>query len=156
MKSKLQPEFRKALGNAFNLDYNGESRYKATIGTAPGRPIGSKYSETAYAYLHKNTLIVTVDPFYQESPEKEIAPSGTVAMRITGDQLVWLDNVLGEGRKLNAVKHIFVQAHVPVLHPVRKTRSSGQMMEKEENSDFWIILRKHEVDIYFTGEVRFI
>jgi hypothetical protein len=74
-------------------------------------------------------------------------------MRITGEQVVWLDAVLSEARQLPQVKHIFVQSHVPVLHPVKKTRSSGQMLENEERSDFWKVLRKYSVDVYFTGEV---
>jgi hypothetical protein len=148
----VQPEFRKALGNSFNSDYDEQPRYNGTIGDARARPLGN-FSDTAYAYLHKNILVVTVDPFYQEDPNKKISQAGTVAMRITGYQLDWLDQVLGEGRKLPQVKHIFVQAHVPVLHPVKKSRSSGQMMEDEEKSDFWKTLRKYNVDIYFTGEV---
>ena len=152
-KSLAQPEFRKALGDSFNSDYNGVSRYDGTIGNIPARPLGD-YSDTAFATVHKNILIVTVDPFYQESPFEKISKAGTVAMRITGEQLEWLDLVLEEGRKLPEVKHVFVQAHVPVLHPVKKSRSSGQMMEGEERSEFWKTLQRHEVDIYFTGEVR--
>ena len=153
-KSLAQPEFRKALGDKFNVDFNGQHRYNGMIGNALARPHNSTFSDTAYAYLHKNTMIVTVDPFYQESPYTEIARSGTVAMKVTGDQLTWLDNVLGEARKLPKIKHIFVQGHTPVLHPVRKSRSSGQMLEGEEKSEFWQTLRRHKVDIYFTGEVR--
>jgi hypothetical protein len=152
-KSIAQPEFRKALGDKFNLDLNGQHRYNGNIGNATARLQNSTYSDTVYAYVHKNTMIVTLDPFYQESPYNNIAMSGTVAMRIVGDQLDWLDNVLGEARKLPEIKHIFVQAHTPVLHPVRKSRSSGQMLEGEETSEFWKTLRKHNVDIYFAGEV---
>jgi hypothetical protein len=152
-KSILQPEFRKALGDQLNVGYDKKNRYDGMIGNVPARPLNSTFSDTAYAYMHKNALIVTVDPFYQESPYVEIAPSGTVAMRITGEQVVWLDAVLSEARQLPQVKHIFVQSHVPVLHPVKKTRSSGQMLENEERSDFWKVLRKYSVDVYFTGEV---
>jgi len=141
------------LGNAFNVDFNGKHRYNGTIGNAFARPFNSTFSDTVYAHVHKNTMIVTVDPFYQESPFVIIAPSGTVAMKITGDQLDWLDSVLGEARKLPEIKHIFVQGHTPVLHPVRKNKSSGQLLEDEERSEFWKTMRKHNVDIYFAGEV---
>jgi hypothetical protein len=141
------------LGDQFNVDFNEEPRYNGTIGNAPTRLFNSTFSDTVYAYVHKNTMIVTVDVFYQESPFVEIAPSGTVAMRVTGDQLDWLDSVLGEARKLPEIKHIFVQGHTPVLHPVRKNRSSGQMLENEERSELWKTMRKHNVDIYFAGEV---
>ncbi len=140
------------MGDSFNNDYDGKPRYNGTIGHAPARPVGV-FSDTVYAYVHKNILVVTVDPFYQKSPKEEISEAGTVTMRIVGDQLAWLDDVLSEARALPEIKHIFVQAHAPVLHPVRKSRSSGQMMEMEENSDFWKVLRNHTVDIYFTGEV---
>mmetsp|Transcript_9756 Transcript_9756/g.18332 ORF Transcript_9756/g.18332 Transcript_9756/m.18332 type:complete len:962 (-) Transcript_9756:1208-4093(-) len=154
IKSILQPEYRKTLGDQLNMDYNQKSRYDGMIGNVPARPMNSTFTDTTYAYIHKNALVVTVDPFYQESPFIDIAPSGTVAVRITGEQLEWLDAVLSEARQLPEVKHIFVQAHTPVLHPVRKTRSSGQMLDQEERSDFWNILRKHSVDVYFSGEVH--
>ncbi len=142
------------MGMAFNRDRNDYIRYRKKIGSIPSRPVGSIFSETSYAYVHKNALIVTVDAFYQESPNKQISEMGTVANRIVGEQLEWLDNILSEGRTLSEVKHIIVQAHAPVLHPVRKNRSSGQMMELEEKSEFWLTLKKYDVDIYFTGEVR--
>jgi hypothetical protein len=65
-----------------------------------------------------------------------------------------LDHVLSEARKDSSIKHIFVQAHLPVLQPVRRVNSSGMLMDDEMESDFWKTLRKHKVDIYFAGEVH--
>ena len=73
---------------------------------------------------------------------------------MTGAHLDWLDKVLQAGNEESAVKHIFVQGHFPVLYPVRKNKSSGQIMSYNENSEFWKMLRKHNVDIYFCGEVH--
>ena len=71
---------------------------------------------------------------------------------MNGEHLQWLDNVLGEASQLSEVKHIIVQGHFPVLFPVKKTKSSGMYMDQHEDSDFWQVLRKHPVDIYFAGE----
>ena len=152
-KSILQPQFRQAMGDVFNSDRNGYKRYRDNIGDASARPTNTQFSDTAYAYVHKNTLIVTVDAFYQVNADTEISHLGTVANRIVEGQLDWLRNVLEQARLNSEIQFKVVQSHVPVLHPVRKNRSSGQMMELEENSDFWKTLREFEVDIYFTGEV---
>jgi hypothetical protein len=83
-----------------------------------------------------------------------IGLQGSVTGAVTGKHLEWLDHVLSEGRKDSSIKHIFVQAHLPVLQPVRRVNSSGMLMDDEMESDFWKTLRKHKVDIYFAGEVH--
>jgi hypothetical protein len=153
-KSKLQSEFRKTFTNNFNLSYDGSHRFNSSIGEVPSRPINTIYSGTSHAYIHKNALIVTVDVLYQKNPYAVIGKKGTVDGQVTGPHLDWLDNVLKAGRNLPQVKHIFVQGHFPVLHPVRKNKSSGQLMTNNEASEFWQMLKKHRVDIYFCGEVH--
>ena len=103
---------------------------------------------------HKNVLFVTVDVFHQEDPDKNIGKQGSVTGAVVGKHLKWLDHVLSEARKDSGIKHIFVQAHLPVLQPVRRVNSSGMLMDDEMESDFWKTLRKHKVDIYFAGEVH--
>ncbi|MCH8216454.1 MAG: hypothetical protein IH892_06745 [Planctomycetes bacterium] len=153
--SKHQAEFRKAFANGFNVNPDGgQFKYDKPIGEAASRPLGTKYEETSYAYQHKNVLFVTVDVFHQEDPDKQIGRQGSVTGTVVGKHLAWLDHVLSEARKDDSIKHVFVQSHLPVLQPVRRVNSSGMLMDGEMESDFWKTLRKHNVDIYFAGEVH--
>ena len=153
--SRHQAEFRQAFAKGFNINRDGgKFKYDKAIGKAPSRPLGTKYEGTSFAYQHKNVLFVTVDAFYQEDPDKTIGPQGGVTGTVVGKHLEWLDHVLSEARKDASIKHIFVQAHLPVLQPVRRVNSSGMLMDDEMESDFWKTLREHEVDIYFAGEVH--
>jgi len=153
--SKCQPQFREAFAGVFNVKPDGERFiYDKPVGKAASRPLGTKYESTSYAYQHKNVLFVTVDVFHQEDPDLAIGRQGSVTGKVTGKHLAWLDHVLSEARKEASIKHIFVQAHLPVLQPVRRVNSSGMLMDDEMESDFWKTLRKHKVDIYFAGEVH--
>ena len=153
--SRHLAEFRQAFADVFNRDLGtGHFLYQKPIGKAPSRPLGTKYEETSYAYQHKNVLFVTMDVFYQEDPDKKIGPQGSVTGTVVGKHLEWFDYVLSEARKDDRIKHIFVQSHLPVLQPVRQVNSSGMLMDGEMESDFWKTMRKHEVDIYFAGEVH--
>jgi hypothetical protein len=153
--SAHQAEFRQAFANVFNVNpESGQFIYDKPIGKAASRPLGTPYEETSYAYQHKNVLFITVDVFYQEDPEKQIGPQGSVTGTVVGKHLEWFDQVLSEARKDRSIKHIFVQSHLPVLQPVRRVNSSGMLMDDEMESDFWKTMRKHEVDIYFAGEVH--
>ncbi len=153
--SECQPQFREAFASVFNINPdNGQFIYDKPIGEAASRPLGTKYETTSFAYQYKNVLFVTVDAFHQEDPDKTIGLQGSVTGAVVGKHLEWLDHVLSEGRKDSSIKHIFVQAHLPVLHPVRRVNSSGMLMDDEMESDFWKTLRKHKVDIYFAGEVH--
>jgi len=153
--SECQPQFREAFANVFNINPdNGEFIYDKPVGEAASRPLGTKYETTSYAYQYKNVLFVTVDVFHQQDPDKQIGKQGSVTGAVVGKHLKWLDHVLSEARKDSGIKHIFVQAHLPVLQPVRRVNSSGMLMDDEMESDFWKTLRKHKVDIYFAGEVH--
>ncbi len=153
--ARCQPQFRAAFAKEFNTASDGgRFLYRAPIGSAPSRPLGTPYESTSYAVRHKNVLFVTVDVFHQEGPSKVIGDQGAVTGTVAGKHLEWLEHVLGEARKDAGVRHIFVQAHLPVIHPVRKVNSSGMMMDGDTSCEFWQTLRKHRVDIYFAGEVH--
>jgi hypothetical protein len=153
--SAHQAEFRQAFTHGLNMDPDGgHFMYDKPIGNAPSRPLDTKYEGTSFAYQHKNVLFVTVDVFHQEDPDTQIGPQGSVTGAVVGKHLEWFDHVLSEARKDNSIKHIFVQSHLPVLQPVRRVNSSGMLMDDEMESDFWKTMRKHEVDIYFAGEVH--
>ncbi len=153
--ARCQPQFREAFAQAFNTNPDGGGfLYDQPIGKAVSRPLGTKYENTSYAVRHKNVLFVTVDAFHQEDPEQRIGDEGSVTGTVTGEHLRWLDHVLSEARKDSSIKHIFVQAHLPVIYPVRKVNSSGMMMDDGMDNPFWQTLRKYSVDIYFAGEVH--
>jgi hypothetical protein len=122
--SKHQAEFRQTFARGFNIDPDGAHfRYDKPIGAAASRPLGTKYETTSYAYQYKNVLFVTVDVFYQEDPDKQIGPQGSVTGSVVGKHLQWFDHVLSEARKVDSIKHIFVQAHLPVLQSSFKPTS---------------------------------
>jgi len=73
---------------------------------------------------------------------------------VTGSHLAWFEHVLKEARKDPSIKHIFVQSHLPVLNPVRKVLSSAMFFDRGERSNFWKVMVKYGVDIYFAGEVH--
>ncbi len=153
--SRYQPQFRETFAKAFNYSSGGTSfKYTKKIGTADSRPLGTKYEDTSYAYQYKNVLFITVDVFYQQDYQTTIGEEGTVTGTVVGPHLKWLESVLSEARKNTSIKHIFVQAHLPVIYPVRKVSSSGMLIDDGEDNDFWKLLRKYKVDIYFAGEVH--
>ena len=153
--SRCQPQFREAFAKAFNTNSDGGAfSYGKPIGQAASRPLGTPYEKTSYAYRHRNVLFVTVDAFHQEDPDRKIGDEGSVTGTVTGEHLQWLESVLSEARKDESIKHLFVQAHLPVIYPVRKVNSSGMMMDDNIENPFWKLMRKYKVDIYFAGEVH--
>ena len=154
LKSKLLPYFRQTFAESFNFDDNNKFLYDGWIGNTKAHPEFTDFEHTSYAHIHMNTLIIVIDCFYQIAPGTDIGPAGTVAGRVEGEHLEWFRNVLAEAKKLPNIKHILVHSHFPVLHPVRKSRSSGQMMDFEAKSPFWEAMQENDVDIYFAGEVH--
>lgn len=153
--ARSQVQFREAFAKEFNRDPDGgRFRFDKAIGDAPSQPLGTKYEQTSYAYRHKNVLFITIDVFHQEDPEKNIGEEGSVIGTVVGKHLEWVEQVLSEARKDGSIKHIIVQAHLPVIHPVRKTNSSGMLMHGDTNNPLWQVMRKYKVDLYFAGEVH--
>ena len=73
----------------------------------------------------------------------------TVTCSVKSKDLKWFEKVLKSARKNSTIRHIFVQGHVPIQHPVRKTRSSGQFFDEGVDSKFWKLMEKYKVDVYF-------
>lgn len=102
---------------------------------------------TAFYWTCKNALFISVDVF-----EKGQGKEGSIVADVSGKQLIWLRNVLSKYRK--EVKHIIVMGHTPVLRPVRTFSSSGMLLEKGSESNFWKTLVEFNVDLYLCGEVH--
>jgi hypothetical protein len=78
----------------------------------------------------------------------------TITGTVEGAHLRWLETVLKAARTDDSIKYIFVQGHLPVLHPVRARHSSIMYFDGGAESPFWQLLRKYKVDVYFSGEVH--
>ena len=123
------------------------------------RPIGTPYENTSFAHQHKNVLFITVDCFHNYGHDyfnatTGVGGEGAVSVTVQGEHLQWFEIVLQEARKNDSIKHIIVQAHVPILQPVRRVSSSGQFWDFGENSEFWKIMSAYDVDFYLAGEVH--
>ncbi len=157
--------YRESVIKYMHKDANGNFLFDKPIGNANSRPIGTPFAFTSFAHVHKDALFITVDAFHKvdlstlQGPrffdrETSSGGEGIITCTVEGDHLAWFESVLIEANKDPSIKHIFVQAHVPILQPVRKADCSGQFMDKASASDFWKAMRDHNVDIYFSGEVH--
>ncbi len=154
-KSNAVKYFKEAFSRAYTLDSAGNSLYDGFIGQIPQRPVGTPYEHTSNAFIHKNVMVVTIDIYTFESPSERLdSVRGTVSLDITGDHYKWLDQVLSAGNQIDSVDFIIVQCHHPVLLPIRKHQTSHMTVLNEENSNLWKLLRKHNVDLYYAGEVH--
>ena len=129
-RAKLVPSFKKAFRDYMKMPLNGPENMKGT----------------AFYFLHKNTLFVSVDVF-----EKGKGSQGEIVAQVTGEQLEWLEETFAG---YPSVGHIVVMGHTPVLGPVRKRSSSGLMLEKGRESPLWQSMAKQHVDLYLCGEVH--
>ena len=152
------PYFRDSLVRELN-EKDGVPLYTTPIGDAASRPYGTEYEQTSYAHVHKNALFVTVDAFHSVNStffdrETGEGGNGIVTCTVVGEHYLWFEDVLRAGQEDPSIKYMFVQAHIPILQPVRKINSSGQFMDGGENSDFWKAMQKYGVNVYFAGEVH--
>lgn len=152
-KSRHVDVFRDIFAQTINYEADGETfKYRTAIGSAPARPLGTKYAGTSFAVVHKNALFITLDPFRHVGSLWRLGPQGSVDGNIVGKHLDWLEHVLSNAQQMDEIHHIFVQSHLPLLHPIKRWRSSGMSMTKGETSRFLTTLRHYEVDILFAGE----
>lgn len=151
-------DFRQAV--AMELISSLHFNDRPILGSVPSTPINTAFEHTSYAYIHKNSLFITVDAFHKHDKNYYFDRSlssggeGAVSCTIKGNHLSWFESLLIEANKDASIKHIFVQAHVPILQPVRKINSSGQFLDKATESNFWKLMVKYNVDVYFAGDVH--
>ena len=123
------PYYEQAFAKHFGMPSNGSAAKKGLD----------------YFVRHKNALIITLDVFDQVL----LAQHGEA--EITQAQLQWLDSLLTAEHD---VPFKIVQAHTPILGPVRKKNSSGMMYRGGAASPLWQTMKKHQVDLYLCGEVH--
>jgi len=157
------PSARQAFGDGFNRDTDNKFLFdQPWFDDVGSRPLGTIYENTSFAYIHKNTLFVTVDAFELVGDGTQdyidlkhgLGGKGAVACTVDGEHLAWFDNVLRKGRDDPSIKHMIVQAHQPIIQPVRKISTTGQFFDRGEESEFWALMNTYGVDIYFAGEAH--
>ena len=165
-RSKINtiPQARQAFGDGFNRNHDNEFIFDQPWfdGDVASRPLGTPYENTTFAYVHKNALFVTVDAFEiigegnHDFVDREhgLGGEGAVTCTVDGDgqHLLWFENILRKGRDDAFIRHILVQAHLPIIQPVQRKNCSGQFLDYGEESDFWNLMNEYGVDIYFAGE----
>lgn len=142
-----------------NRDEDGKFLHSKSIGRIPSRPLNTPYENTSYAQQHKNVLFITVDCFHDKGfnfrdDVQGLGGEGAITVTVEGPHLSWFESILKEARDDSSIKHIVVQAHVPILQPVRLVKSSGQFFDNGGDSEFWKTMEKYNVDIYLAGEVH--
>lgn len=111
---------------------------------AVSHPPRGQARHTAYATrLSPDLLLVSVDVFRPRS-------GGGVTVRLDEDQRRWLSTTLRRAKK-QRVPWVVVQGHTPVMGPVRTRFSSALTYD---GSDLLGLMRRHDVDVYLTGEVH--
>jgi len=132
------PDWKLALVPSYKEQFR---RYLKMPENGPKHMLG-----TAFWWRHKGVLFVAVDVF-----EKAQGKQGGLTAQVTGEQLKWLDRILGENAD---AEHVVVMGHTPVLGPIRAWSSSRLMLKGGRESDFWQTMKRHGVDLYLCGEVH--
>ena len=127
-KAALVPAFKAAFVRHLKMPPNGPPHLKGL----------------AYSFVHHNCVFIALDVF-ERDPEKGIR------VRVSGEQLRWLEKTLAAHR---GADHVVVMGHTPIVGPVRARASSRLMLEGGRRSPLWQTLKKHGVDLYLCGEVH--
>jgi Concanavalin A-like lectin/glucanases superfamily len=151
----LLPFYKQGFANSYTLKTpGGESRFDKPIGNVMSRPIGTIYENTSNAVQYKNVLFVTLDVFRYDGEDIVLGEEGLICGDISGNHLKWFESVLKEAQNIPSIDHIIVQAHLPIIYPVRKYASSGMLMTGTSNNILLKTMRKYKVDMYLAGEVH--
>jgi hypothetical protein len=116
------------------------------------RPAGAAET-TAYAFKHKNMLVLTADVFRFEDGA-DLGAQGSVALDIDADQLAWMNAVFTAAAVDPSIEYLVVQGHVPVIKPVRFQASTNLGLDGATTSPFWQALADAGVDLYLSGQAH--
>lgn len=162
--TRVIEHFRQGFRYGFNADDNEEFLYKDDIvadGMAvPSTPLSTNHEFLSFAFQHKNALFVTIDLYEQVSTTKNYVNKtegtggeGVVTGTMRNEHLDWFEKILKVAKRSSSIKHIIVQAHIPVKEPVRKVKSSAMSIDHGVKSEFWKLMVQYGVDLYLSGEV---
>jgi Icc-related predicted phosphoesterase len=127
-KRELVPYYKEAFRKHLKMPDNGPSNMKGL----------------AYSVNYKNILLVVVDVF-------EIDKQGGVKIRVSGEQLAWVENTLNKNKQ---AEHIIFVGHIPILPKWRVRSSSRISLPGGSDTALWKLMKKHNVDLYLCGEVH--
>ncbi|CAN5214965.1 hypothetical protein BH09ACT12_BH09ACT12_08890 [soil metagenome] len=137
-KRDLAADFKAEFAREFTTDAAGQPLF-ADHPDGPARL-------TAYAGRPSpDVQVVTLDVF-DITPER-------ARVRVDPQQLAWLRDVLRQARR-DDVEWVIVQAHVPILTPVRARDSSQLHYPRGTDSRLWKVFERFGVDLYLAGEVH--
>lgn len=135
------PTYREGFASGWNANpSNGEYVLDDSlmmIMGVPSRPLGTPFQGSSFAYRYKNALFVSVDAFALVGDgdenfldrERGLGGEGAITCDVTGDHLVWFESLLRAARSDGStIRHIFVQAHLPIIQPVRKVKCSVSVL----------------------------
>ena len=157
------PSYRKGWIDSFMKDDDGLFKFNEGLGDVSSRPPEeSGFQGTSFAYRRKNSLFISVDVFKLMNDGKSnyydrlngYGGEGAITCTLEGLHATWFESVLKAAREDISIKHIFVESHVPIMHPVRKSNTGGGFLDDQTESPFWRLMEKYNVDIYFAGEVH--
>lgn len=136
-KRALAPTYREEFARAFT--------------TSGGRPVYADrprgpHAGTAYAFRPSPQVqVVTLDAFD--------LTAGRARVQVERRQLRWFEGVLRRAQR-DGVRWTVVQAHPPVLGPVRSRGSSELSYAGGADSRLWRLMQAYGVDLYLAGEVH--
>lgn len=140
------PRRKRALAKDFDAEWARE--FTTDSSGAPlfaDRPEGPARL-TAYAGRPTPEVqVVTLDVFDITRERARI--------KVDRQQLSWLRGVLRKAQR-DDVQWTIVQAHVPILGPVRTRASSELSYPRGTRSRLWKVFERFGVDLYLTGEVH--
>ena len=140
------PRRKRDLAADFKAEY---ARVFTT--TETGRPLFADHPRgkarlTAYAGRPSPDLqVITLDVF-DITPER-------AKVKVDKKQLKWLRQVLKRAQR-DDVEWVVVQAHTPIIYPVRARDSSRLHYPRGRDSKLWKVFKKFGVDLYLAGEVH--
>ena len=140
------PRRKRALARVFKAEFAREFTTDAA-----GRPLIADHPRgparlTAYAARPTSDVqVVTLDVF-------DITPA-RAKVQVDRQQMKWLRDVLRKARR-DDVHWVVVQAHTPILYPVRTRASSRLHYPGGSKSQLWKVFKRFGVDLYFAGEVH--
>lgn len=148
-KSMLVDDFKSAWAKHFTRLEDGSPRYAE-------RPEGTPFEDTAYAFKHKNMLVLSADLFNYDGGNELDPTRGAVAFDVTADQIQWIDEVFTATAADPEIEYLVVQGHLPVITPVRfqDFQSFNLGLDGGETSAFWDALIRGGVDLYLNGDVH--
>ncbi len=137
-KRLLAEDFKTEFARVFTRDAAGRPAFA-------DRPRGPARL-TAYAGRPTPDLqVVTLDVFDITRDRARV--------KVDRLQLRWLRSVLRRAQR-DGVEWVVVQAHTPILGPVRARTSSGLTYPGAEDSRLWKVFKRFGVDLYLAGEVH--